>query len=99
MNTTSDPGHSQVMREFIEHKGWKNNIPSTGVTWDGTCSKCKFSLANKPLISGKVAIEGDGRRIARVASYFRISGETFRSTSHVLACSKCVPSIMQMSDS
>ena len=95
--TTDRPPDTAIptMREFAEHKGWRNNNPMPGVTWDGTCSKCGFALTNKPFVPGKVAIEGDGRRIARVVSYLRIGGETFRSTSHVLACSVCVPDIMR----
>lgn len=79
--------------DFQEHSG--NNIDNTvGVTWDAWCSMCGFRLENKPWASG-LAIEGDGRRLARVVSVVIIGGERFTSNKHKIICSKCCPAILE----
>jgi hypothetical protein len=83
--------------DFKEHPGWKRKHPTGPVTWDAWCSMCGFRLENKPFASG-MAIEGDGRRLARVVSVVIIGGERFTSKSHKMVCSKCCPVILERHD-
>lgn len=85
---------SEECPEFKEHPGWRNNPDKTvGVTWDAWCSMCGFKLENKPFASGS-AIEGDGRRLARVAEVIYIDGKRFVSDEQKIVCSKCCPQIL-----
>lgn len=87
------------MQEFTENPNWQKRPPgSGGVTWDGQCFSCGFTLTNKKFVPGKVAIEGNGRRIARTISVLKINGEVFESKNHKLQCSACCPDIMKNSD-
>ena len=81
-------------RELQEHRGWQKKHPLGPVTWDGECALCGWRLEDKPMLPGKSEIEGNGRRIARVYSSRMIGGEIYRATQHMLACSVCVPSIL-----
>lgn len=80
--------------EFTESPGWRNNPNKTvGVTWDGQCVKCGFTLLDRPFASG-IALEGGGRRLERcVESFTTPGGKVFRSEQHYIYCSECVPAI------
>jgi hypothetical protein len=84
--------------DFREHPGWRNHPDKTGgVTWDAWCSMCGFRLEDKPWASG-LAIEGHGRRLARVVSMVIIGGKRFVLDRRKIVCSKCCPVILGRHD-
>lgn len=81
---------------FKENPSWKNRPPgSGGVTWDGECYRCNFKLVDRSFIPGMVAIEGGGRRLARVFSVINHMGENFFGTKEKIVCSICCPNVLK----
>ncbi len=85
---------SEICTDFIEHKEWRQKHPTGPVTWDAWCSSCGFKLEDKPFADGGAcAIKGDGRTLARCYSVIEYGGQTFKSNSEFMYCSKCAPAI------
>lgn len=83
--------------DFQEHKDWKSKHPTGPVTWDAWCSLCGFRLEDKQWANG-MAIEGNGRRLAKVESVCEIAGQKFRSQRSKVVCSQCCPQILGTHD-
>lgn len=79
---------------FKEHPDWQHKHPTGPVTWDGFCSECGFRLEDRPWANG-TAIEGGGRRLAFVGDKLTVGVDVFYSAERYIACSECVPKLLE----
>lgn len=81
---------------FTEHPHWRDNPNlSRGVTFDGWCSRCGFSIQDAKLDDRRgVGITQGGRRIALVSRRVVVGGVPFTSDTPVALCSECCPQIL-----